>query len=301
MPAPKRRPRRVLVIANPNAGLLRGGKAAGERAAAAAARAGVAVDLHLTRGPGDARTRAAAAAEEGYDLVLAAGGDGTAHEAAGGLAGSNTALGVAPAGTMNLLARVLGTPLHPAEAAGALAAGFHPWTVHPGDADGRIFVLMAGAGFDAWVLRELLRTVRGKIGFADYARGALAGLRTFPFPELRVAWESRERKAHSVIVGRSPLYGGFLRPTPGARLDEPVLEVCALDGGPARLMAILSRMWSGAHAGAPGALVARTREVRVVSPVDDVPYHLDGELAGVLPVTLRISDRPLVLARTRPV
>jgi len=288
------------VIANPNAGLKRGGRAAGERAAGAVARAGVPVDLFLTRGPDDARARAASSVSEGYDLVIAAGGDGTAHEVAGGLAGSTVALGIAPAGTMNLLARVLGAPLDAAEAAASLAAGFHPWPVHPAEADGRIFLLMAGAGFDAWVLRELLRRVRGKIGFADYARGALAGLRSFPFPDLHLTWDGAERVAHSVIVGRAPLYGGFLRPTPGAALDEPLLEICALDGGPAQLMVVLSRMWSGAHGGSPGALVARTREIRITAPIGDVPYQLDGELVGVLPVSVRIADRELVLARTRP-
>jgi diacylglycerol kinase (ATP) len=286
----------MLVVANPQAGLRRGGRRAGERAARAAAEAGVRVDLHLTSAPGDAQVRAAEAVRAGYDLVVAAGGDGTAHEVANGLAGTDVPLGVAPAGTMNLLARVTGTPLDAADAAARLARGFRTAPMRPGEVAGRVFLLMAGCGFDAWVLRELLRSVPGKIGFTDYVRGAIGGLRTFPFAELCVRWEGREHRAHTVITGRAPLYGGFLRPTPEARLDAARLDVCLLDGGLAQLAAVVPRMWSGAHAGLPGVIVARTAEVDVDSRGIEVPYQLDGELAGVLPATFAVSSRAVVLA-----
>jgi YegS/Rv2252/BmrU family lipid kinase len=292
------RPRRILVIANPAAGVRRGGSA-GERAAGAASRAGGAVALELTRQPGDARRLAERAASSGFDLVLAAGGDGTVNEAANGLAGTGVALGVAPAGTMNLLARVLGLPLDPEQAVARVIEGYRPLVLHPGTAAGRVFLLMAGAGFDAWVLRELLRGVRAKIGFGDYVRGAIRGLRTFPFPRLRVEHDGGVVTAHTAIIGRAPLYGGFLRPTPHARLDKDLLELCAIDGGAARLAAVLPRLWSGAHAGCPGITLVPARRVEIAAPIDDLPYHVDGELAGNLPVVVSLSRRILVLATPR--
>jgi diacylglycerol kinase (ATP) len=289
------RPRRVLVVANPAAGLRRG-RPVGDRVAAAVARAGVAVDLHATQGPGDARVRAAQAARDGYDLVIAAGGDGTAHEAANGLAATGVPLAVAPAGTMNLLARVLGVPLDPAQAALQAVEGFRPVPVRPGDAAGRLFLLMAGVGFDAWVLRELLRHARGKIRFRDYVRGALRGLRTFPFPRLSVSADGSRSVAHTVIVGRAPLYGGFLRPTPHASLEADALELCALSGGARHLAATAPRLWSGAHGGRPGVTLARVSDVAIDADAEDIPYQLDGELAGRLPLAIRLSERVVVLA-----
>ena len=109
------RARRVLVIANPAAGLRRT-RDAGEAAARAAKEAGAQVELARTEQPGDALRLAGAAAPDQFDLVVAAGGDGTVNEAANGLAGRTLPLGVAPAGTMNLLARVLRLPLDPAAA-----------------------------------------------------------------------------------------------------------------------------------------------------------------------------------------
>jgi diacylglycerol kinase family enzyme len=263
-------------------------------------RAGVDVELARTDGPGDARRIASLAVAEGFDLVVAAGGDGTAHEAANGIVGSEVALGLAPAGTMNLLARVLGLPLDPAQAVARLVDGYVPLAMNPGIAAGRIFLLMAGAGFDAWVLRELLRGASGKIGFGDYVRGAFRGLRTFPFSRLTVDHDGGRVFAHTVIVGRAPLYGGFLRPTPNARLHVARLELCALDGGAFRLAAIVPRLWSGAHAGCDGVTLVPARHVALAASSDDVPYHLDGELAGTLPLAIGLSAGVLVLATPRP-
>ena len=292
------RARRVLVLANPAAGAKRGGPA-GEAAARVASRAGCAVTLQRTAQPGDARRFASRAEAEGFDLVVVAGGDGTLNEAANGLAGSGVALGVAPAGTMNLLARILGLPLDPAEAVARVIDGYRPCTLRPGMAAGRVFLLMAGAGFDAWVLRELLRGVSGKIGFGDYVRGALKGLRTFPYPRLTIVHDGLRSDAHTAIVGRAPLYGGFLRPTPHTRLDVDGLELCAFDGGAARFARTVPRLWSGAHAVCAGVTLVPARQVEIAASIDDVPYHLDGELSGTLPVVVGLSERILVLATLR--
>ena len=287
--------RRVLVIANPAAGLKRG-RDAGAAAVEGARLSGASVELHRTTRPGEAAEVGAQAARAGFDLVLVAGGDGTAHEVAQGLAGTEVALGIAPAGTMNLLARVLAIPLDPGRAARALASGFRRVTTLPGSASGRLFLVTAGAGFDAWVLRALLRGVRGKIGFLDYVRGAFAGIASFPFPALSVEADTGRFEGHTVLVGRAPLYGGFLRPTPHVRVDDGPLELCAISGGRLSLAATIPYLWSGAHAGRSGVALSPLLRARVSSAIPDVPYQLDGELSGVLPVTIERTDRRLVLA-----
>jgi diacylglycerol kinase (ATP) len=292
------RARRILVLANPAAGTRRHRKA-GEAAARVASRAGCAVTLQHTNQPGDAQRFAGQADASGFDLVVVVGGDGTLNEAANGLAGSGVAIGVAPAGTMNLLARVLGLPLDPAEAVARVIDGYRPCRLKPGTAAGRVFLLMAGAGFDAWVLRELLRGVSGKIGFHDYLRGAIRGLRTFPFPRLTIDHDGKVARAHTAIVGRASLYGGFLRPTPNARLAVDGLELCAIDGTAARFAAVFPRLWSGAHAGCEGITLAPAGRVEVSASIEDIPYHVDGELAGTLPVVVELSQRILVLATPR--
>lgn len=286
---------RVLFVANPAAGLARG-RDAGGLACRAAEREGASCELARTSAPGDARRLAERAGAEGWSMVVAVGGDGTAHEAANGLAGSATALGVAPAGTMNLLARVLGIPLDVEGAARWLVTFARRSPMMPGDCGGRLFLLMAGIGFDAWVLRELLSRARGKIGFRDYVGGAIRGAATFPFRDVRFDLDGREALGHSAIVGRAPLYGGFLRPTPGASLARPELETCVLSGGAARLLSSIPAMWSGSHAGRPGVRIERGTRVGAVCDDGPVPVQLDGESAGELPADFSISDRKLWLA-----
>ncbi|HKC12270.1 MAG TPA: diacylglycerol kinase family protein, partial [Vicinamibacteria bacterium] len=106
--------------------------------------------VRLTEGPRNARELAREAVAEGTDLLLVAGGDGTVNEAAQGMIGSETMLGVVPMGSGNGLARSLGIPLHPGQALSALEAGV-PRRMDVGLVNGEPFLNVAGAGFDAAV------------------------------------------------------------------------------------------------------------------------------------------------------
>lgn len=288
---------RVLVVENPAAGRRAGGRA-GKAAAREFRRAGARVEHAATQGPGHARRLAAQAAAEGYDLVAAAGGDGTAHEVANGIAGSTTALGVIPAGTMNLLARVLGVPVDAERAAEWIVGSGRRMAVSPGEASGTLFLLMAGIGFDAWVLRELLRRPERKIGFVDYVRGGLLGLARYRFPRIR--FEARGDppiEGTLGILGRAPLYGGFLRPTPRVALHDEELELCALDVRSAgESLRLLPAVFSGGHLGHPRVTDRDVRAVRVSSDDPDVPVQLDGEVFGTLPMEFGVSPRKVWLA-----
>jgi diacylglycerol kinase family enzyme len=260
----------------------------------AAREAGASAVLARTEGPDHARRLAAEAAASGADVVVAAGGDGTAHEVANGIAGTATAMAVAPAGTMNVLARVLLLPLDPAAAVASVLSRPRALRVLPGRAGDTLFLLMAGIGLDAFVLRTLLARVSGKIHFRDYVLGTLAGLAAYPYPPIRLDGDAGTLVATSAIVGRAPLYGGFLRPTPRASLDRDELELCALGfGGAAGYLRILPHLWSGAHVGREGVATRIATEVHATSEAGDVPVQLDGELHGTLPRTFGLSPRAL--------
>ncbi len=288
--------RRVLVLANPTAG-LRGGRRAGEAVARTTGARGLEVELVMTGGPGDAERLAAGAAAAGFDLVLAVGGDGTAHEVVNGVAGTAVAVGVAPAGTMNLLARVLDLPLDPVGAARAVMSAPRWITVRPGRAGERLFVLMAGIGLDAWVLRELKGRVEGKIAFRHYVAGALRGVFSYPYPEIRLRFpDGPPLSCTSAVLGRAALYGGFLRPTPSVALTDPTLELCALTPrSTAEALRLLPLLWTGSHIGRPGVHDRRVTAFDAETDHSDLAVQLDGELAGRLPMSFGLSDRTLTL------
>lgn len=172
-------------------------------------------EFHITAvwpdGPAQARTEAAAAAAEGFDVVVAMGGDGVAHEVANAIAGTSTALGIIPAGTSNVLGRIAGIPTRPRAAAEALvrATGTHrlpTLALREGTGTMRhhVATFAAGVGFDAEVIQESERRPLAKVGFGalHYARSAakvaLTGFRE-RHPTLRVTDGDRAADAVAVL------------------------------------------------------------------------------------------------------
>ena len=128
---------------------------------------GVEVEVQSTTGPGSARDLARSAAETGgHDAVIAAGGDGTINETVNGLSGHQIPLGIIPVGTANVLALEMGLSQDPENIARALVAG-PVRSIVPGAINGRLFLLMVGAGWDGRLVAHT--TTRLKRFFGKFA------------------------------------------------------------------------------------------------------------------------------------
>ncbi|HSM02559.1 MAG TPA: diacylglycerol kinase family protein [Acidimicrobiia bacterium] len=202
--------RRLILVANPAAS---GFTASLHRDVVSILQSGFVVTPVWPDGAAEARVAAADAAAEGYDIVVAMGGDGVAHQVANGLIGSETALGVVPAGTTNVLRRVLGLPRKPLEAARVIARS-QGWRFLPtmrlesNGPDGeetRHASFAAGVGFDAEVIRESEKRPIKKVGAGTlhYVRStlrvALGGYRRRR-QNLRVTVDGRPSNALAAIV-----------------------------------------------------------------------------------------------------
>ena len=118
------------------------------------------VTLAETSRRGHATRLAQGAAATGTEAVIVLGGDGTLNEAANGLVGTDTALGVLPGGSTNVFARTLGTPRDPIEATGSLVASLSRGSmkrIGVGSVNGRYFLFHVGIGFDAAVVEQVER------------------------------------------------------------------------------------------------------------------------------------------------
>ena len=236
------------------------------------------------------------AAREGVPVVVAAGGDGTIAEVAAGLSGSDSALGVLPLGTANVLALELGLPRTPAGAAGVLAMG-RTALLHPGlarYADGRelLFVQMLGAGFDAAVVHALPPGLKRAIGKGAYVWQTLREMPRYHFAPIRAVLDGQEDAVASVIVTKGRLYAGRFLLAPGADPHEEGFHVALFRGAGA-----LAAMRYGAAL--PLGLLPRLTSVEIRRAADvrlegmAIPAQADGDAAGCLPVTIGAARKPM--------
>jgi len=277
---------RVPVIYNPIAGR---GRLLRQRGAidAAAETLGITLDWWPTERRGHATELAVKAAEEGRELVFAFGGDGTYNEVAHGLLGSSTAAGFLPGGTTSVLTYELHIPRSAVPALRALVHGTdRPMTVGR-TSRGDIFLLMLSAGPDAVILDHLppwLKLYGGKTGVTfqavfEFIRGDL--------PRVRVSTGDWLEEGGWIIVGNAKCYGGPFKATPQADPFAPGFEL-VVQRQVGRLAAVpfFFSIPSQRHLKRRD-VVRRSVDRLVIEPVpghDSVPYQIDGDPVGELPI-----------------
>jgi YegS/Rv2252/BmrU family lipid kinase len=286
--------RRALLIVNPAA---RHGQSLLGEATRAFESAGVTCDVVITERPGHAGT-IATALHAGYDAVFSLGGDGTAMEIAGALAGTGRAVGPLPGGTGNLLVRAMNIPLRMKRAVAALLAGKEMQIDVGRLGDGRHFAIAAGIGIDAMMVMETPRWLKRRIGVLAYAlMGTKAALRAILRGQtikvrLTVDGVTENRTATTVLIANfGSLLSNRITLGPTIRADDGTLDVCLfapqslLDG-----VRIMWRMMTRNFADHPTMIYRCGASIRVET---DPPCQAqaDGELIGLTP--LEISVVPL--------
>jgi YegS/Rv2252/BmrU family lipid kinase len=170
------------------------------------------------------------AVDEGCDVVFVAGGDGTVMAAATALAGSGVPLAILPTGTGNLLARNLDLPFTDEEACLRIGLTGRDRAIDVGAVEDRKFVVMAGLGFDAAMMRDAPEELKKKVGWPAYVVSATKHLRG---RGIRVALtlddgEPLNRRVRTVVVGNVGKLQGNIPLLPDAVPDDGVLDVVVI-------------------------------------------------------------------------
>ncbi|MBV9157342.1 MAG: NAD(+)/NADH kinase [Acidobacteriaceae bacterium] len=295
--------KRAAILYNPVArGLLRR-KHLLQRTIAVLGRQGIKADLIATTGPGSASSQARRQIDDGCDLIVAAGGDGTINEVANGMLHTGVPLAILPGGTANVLAHEMRVPIHLERAAAQIsnlqASLIAAGGIRIGGSETRCFLCMAGAGLDAEIVSRInldLKIAAGKLayyvgGFAQIAR---------PLPEFEVTVDGRRYEASFALISRVRNYGGDLEIARGASLLRNDFEVVLFRGrvGARYLPYLVGVALRRAHR-MKGCTVVRGQSVTCHhSPKEEIYVQVDGELAGCLPVTAEIMPDALTLLMT---
>lgn len=288
---------RIGLVVNPTAGHRRARAVGAEVARLLAADGHDVVDLSAHDAAAAGR-RASKAVAEGIDVLAVTGGDGMAHLGVNACAGTGTALAIVAAGSGNDVASGLGLPVHdPAAMAALVTAG----TVRSIDAVRQIapeghatwFVGVLCGGFDA-VVNERANTWTWPRGQLRYPLAVLRELPLFrPIPyAVTIDGARRETAAMLVAIGNGTSYGGGMKVTPDAEVDDGLLDVLIVhDISIPRFLAVFPQVYSGAHVSHPAVEIVRGRTITLEA--SGVVAYADGERFAPLPVTVEVVPQAL--------
>jgi len=242
-----------------------------------------------TQYPGHATVLAAAAVNKGAEQVVVVGGDGTLNEVVNGLAGSSLTLGLIPTGTGNDFARTVGVSLDPLQAVLQLYTG----KVRPidlGKVGERYFLNACGIGFDARVAHLINEGFHRFTGKPAYLLAAARVFLTFrPLPVTIVVDGSvMEKKVLLVAVTNARYYGGGIKISPEALVDDGKLDICIVeDLSRAQFLKNFPSIYYGGHVNHPKVSLLRGKTIDI-SGDERLYAHVDGEANGRLPLSYRV-------------
>ncbi|MBP3952549.1 diacylglycerol kinase [Bacillus suaedae] len=249
-------------------------------------KAGYETSAHATTGEGCAKRAARKAGENGYDLVIAAGGDGTIFEVVNGLADldKRPMLGLIPAGTTNDFARALHIPRDIEKACDVLC-GDHLEPIDIGKVDDRYFINIAAAGSLTELTYEVPSKLKTAVGqFAYYLKG-LEKLPQVTPKRVRIEYDGKlfEDEIMMFLVANTNSVGGFEKLAPNASLKDGMFDFIIVKKiSFPEFIQIGSLALRGEHINHPKVMYVHANRIKV-QVEGDMQLNLDGEHGGALP------------------
>jgi diacylglycerol kinase (ATP) len=230
---------------------------------------------------------------EGLFLI---GGDGTVNLAVQELVGSGLGIALMPAGTGNDFARTLNLKLKNPEQLIKYYISNKPSLIDVGKVGEKYFVDVLSTGFDSMV-NERANAMKRIKGRAKYNISILLVLSTFKPKSYRFSIDgfSFESKAMLIAVSNGICYGGGMKVTPDAKIDDGLFDILILSPvSKFEFLKVFPKVFSGKHTTHPAVKILRGRSVEIDS---DAVAYADGERVGPLPVKARVIERSLLTWR----
>jgi len=286
--------REIALLTNPTSGKGKGARAR-DAALSRLRSAGLTVRDLAGRDTDEGLDLARRCVADGVESLVVVGGDGMVHLGVQAVAGTGTSLGIIPAGTGNDVARYFDLPRKDATAAAERVIGGQTRVVDLARSGSLYYMTVLCAGFDA-IVNERANRMTWPKGQLRYSIATLAELRTFkPLPyTLDLDGETINFEAMMVSVGNGPSFGGGLRITEGAILDDGLLDVVIIK--PMSKLALVTtypKLFKGTHVTHPQYEHHRVRSVTVAAP--GIVSYADGERFGPLPLTIECAPGALTV------
>jgi len=250
---------------------------------------GFKLSVTFTKGPGEVLLVAQKAAEEGFDVIIGVGGDGTANEIINGIVFKDITLGLLPIGGSNVLARELGIPMNLLEAARVIVRQSRR-KIDLGWIDGRYFSMMASCGYDAYAISRTNLKIKKIIRRYAYLWAGIKDFLGYIPTEIDLVLDNGKvvEKGTFVVVSNTHFYGGTHQMTPFAEIDDGFLDLCIYQGkSQLGLVRFALSMLSKQHLNMKNVKYYRVRKVEL-SSVKKTLVQVDGDPIGELPMISKI-------------
>ncbi|MBA72345.1 MAG: diacylglycerol kinase [Verrucomicrobiales bacterium] len=253
------------------------------------------IELYETKDHSHLKEIANGLVSQSYSRIAVAGGDGTINAVIESILSADIELGIFPTGTMNLFAREIGLPLNNLKECWEVIKQGKKNKVDVFKAGDSIFVQVAGVGYDAKIIEETSWENKKKFGRFSYLISAFSVANQDP-PVIKVIPESGEIiEGAFVLIGNGALYGPALKLFPEASNDDRLLDVMVFKNqSPTDILRYVSGITFGRMEKTKGIEYVKASRIRVESDTE-VPFEVDGELAGVTPVEFVPCDKQLTV------
>jgi diacylglycerol kinase (ATP) len=248
--------------------------------------AGYEASCHATTGAGDATNAAKIAVEREYDVVIAAGGDGTIHEVVNGIAEQKfrPKIGIIPGGTTNDFARALQIPRDIGAAVEIITKG-DTIPVDIGRINDKYFINIAGGGRITELTYEVPSKLKTMLGQLAYYLKGMEMLPSINATDLRIEYDGKlfEGEAMLFLVGLTNSIGGFEKLAPDSSINDGLFSLLILKKiNLADFIRIATLALRGEHVNDPNVIYTQANHIKVESQ-EKVQLNLDGEFGGLLP------------------
>lgn len=258
------------------------------------------VTVRAMRGPDEGAKLAQEMLSEGFDTLIAVGGDGTINDIIQNIAsaGLGTRFGIIPMGTANVLARVLGIPRKDPLAAARIIRNGRDQPIDLAKANGKWFALVAGIGFDGAVTQAVNYRLKRRIGKLAYGLATVQVAMVYPRRHIRLTLdhgETREFDSYMTLVANGGRYAGRFQLGPNVKIDDGYLDVFVC----LRLRPLFHSLTTHGLALLRDRLhtAAGVHHFRVkhltLDAVQPLPIELDGDSFGATPLTIEVVPKAL--------
>jgi diacylglycerol kinase (ATP) len=265
-------------------------------------RQGMELDVRSTEYRGHATELAKAACAD-YDVIIGAGGDGTINEVLNGMAGSDRKMAIIPWGTGNVFSLEMNFPKTLKGICRMIKRG-ESLRLDTASCNGRRFLLMCGAGFDAYSLKQLESLdVKRKAGKLAYIIGGMKAFERYSYPQMEIELpDGRKELCRYALISNTSRYGSYFTVSPKANPADGLLDVFLYqESGKLNMLRLVFRVFLSAFGlntlQKPSPFLSkiatfRTKSLKLRS-AGPVFTQIDGEFAGKLPIEIEIVPRSL--------